>query len=257
MPCSTTVVITGPPRAQGVSVDPGVTELVLTALETPRGRPDRPAADPGNLPLLFATMQELWSARTADCVDVAAYRRIGGVAEVIRTRAEQVWATLSPAERLDTQQILLSLITVHRDGVLRRRPPVADLRRIADRCASGRALLERLVRARLICLDPRHASLIHDALLRWDRLRGWVAENRPMLLWRQRIEEDAAEWDSAGRDLGLLYRSIRLTTAINHADPTLSPAATDFLRASARLELGTAEDSPALDFENAGGRGVS
>ncbi|MBU3061272.1 ATP-binding protein [Nocardia sp. NEAU-G5] len=245
-------VITGPLRAQGVSIDPGVTELVLTALEAGRRRPDRPAADPGNLPLLFATMQELWSAHTADRVDLGTYRRIGGVAEVTCALAEQVWASLSPSERVDARQLLLTLITVHRDGVLPRRAPITELRRIADRSASGHALLERLVQARLISLESRHASLIHDALLRWDRLRGWIADNRPMLLWRQRIEEDAAEWDSAGRDLGLLYRSIRLTTAINHADPTLSPTATNFLRASARLELGTAEDPPALDFENVG-----
>jgi hypothetical protein len=182
-----------------------------------------------------------------------------------------MWATLSRAEQFDAQQLLLILITVHRDGVLPRRAPLAELRRIADHSTTGPVLVERLVRARLIRLEPRHASLIHDALLRWDRLRGWIAENRSMLFWRQRIEEDAAEWDCARRDPGLLYRSIRLTTAINHADPALSPVATEFLRTSVRLcpptptapqappphhppGLGVPDDHAAFDLQNVGGR---
>lgn len=200
-------VITGPARAQGVTVDPGVVELVVTALEQGRHTIDRPVANPGNLPLLFATMRSLWSAYTGD-----------------------------------------------RDGVLSRRAPIADLRRVADRSTAGRTILERLVRARLICLEPRHAALFHDSLLQWDRLRGWIAENRSMLLWRQRIKDDAAEWDSAGGDPGLLYRSIRLTTTINDADPMLSPVTTEFLRASARVELGTPAMPADYDYQEAVGQ---
>jgi|GEM_PF-5922394 len=197
----------------------------------------------------------LWAAaRTAPAVAPAARARAAfPKTSGYCARAEQVWGTLSPAEQFDAQQLLLTLITVHRDGVLPRRAPLAELRRIADRSATGPVLVERLVRARLIRLEPRHASLIHDALLRWDRLRGWIAENRSMLFWRQRIEEDAAEWDCASRDPGLLYRSIRLTTAINHADPALNPVATEFLRASVQLGLDAPDNHAVFDLQNVGG----
>ncbi len=232
-------VVTGPARTLGVTVDPGVVELVVSALESGRqpigATPG--AANPGSLPLLFDTMRSLWSAHTGDRVDVATYRRVGGVAQVACRMAEQAWERLTPDEQTDAQRILLTLITVHRDGVMSRRAPLAELRRITGHSAGGRRTIERLARERLICLEPRHAALVHDTLLGWDRLRGWIAEQKPTLLWRQRIEEDAAEWVAAGRDPGLLYRSIRLTTAIDHADPMLSAVTTEFLRTSARAEL--------------------
>lgn len=234
-----TSVIVGPVRSCGAAVDPGVVDLLLSALESDRLSLDRTAPSPGELAVLSATMRSLWAAHTGDRIDIAAYRKVGGPAGEIARAAERRWAELTPAEQADARQILLALITVHRDGSYsRRRIPTTDLLRIAARTGSSHDLVDRLVRWRMIVVEVRHADLVHDTLLRWDRLRGWIAENRAFLLWRQRIEEDAAEWLSTDRDPGLLYRGSRLTTAIRHADPTASAAATEFLRASARVELG-------------------
>ncbi|QIS17539.1 AAA family ATPase [Nocardia terpenica] len=235
--------IVGPPRTHGVAVDPGVVELMVTALEGERCGLARPAAEAGALPALAATTRALWAAHTGKRLDVSAYRRIGGVAGVLGRHADNVWEALSDSEQRDARQILTALVTVHRDGsIIRRRIAAADLDHLAARTVNGPRLVERLVHARLITREPRFACLSHDALLDWDLLLGWIADNRAALLWRQRIEDDAAEWESAGRDPGLLYRSVRLTTAINHSDPTLSVVATAFLRTSARTELGGAHD---------------
>ncbi|WP_067670021.1 ATP-binding protein [Nocardia miyunensis] len=234
-----TSVIVGPVRSCGAAVDPGVVDLLLTALDPDRPSLDRTVSSPGELAVLSATMRSLWAAHTGERIDVAAYRKVGGPAGEIARIAEHRWAELTPDEQVDARQLLLALIAVHRDGSYsRRRIPTADLLRIAARTGSGRDLVDRLIRTRLIVVEVRHADLLHDTLLSWDRLRGWIAENRAFLLWRQRIEDDAAEWCSAERDPSLLYRGSRLTTAIRHADPTANVAATEFLRASARAELG-------------------
>lgn len=63
-------------------------------------------------------------------------------------------------------------------------------------------------------------ELIHEALLReWGLLRQWLAEDREMLAWRQRIERPAAEWhasssgDPGSRDPDLLLRGRQLAEA--------------------------------------------
>ncbi len=237
-----TSAIVGPPRTHGVTVDAAVVELLLTALETPRYGIERQNADAGVLSVLHATMLSMWSCHTEDRMDITHYRRIGGPERTVRTIAERAWTDLTQDQRSDARQILLALVTVHRDGsVMRRRLPGTELRRIAGQTSSGQALVDRLVQARLITVDYKHAALIHDTLLGWDRLAGWISEHRTALLWRHRIEDDAAEWDTADRDPGLLYRSVRLATAVRHATPALSAVATEFLRASARAELAAPE----------------
>lgn len=230
-------VITAPVQTCGVSVDPGVVELLLAALESDHQSLHRPATGPGDLAVLSATMRSIWAARTSDRLDVTAYRKIGGPAGDIARRAEALWNELTLNEQIDAKRVLLTLVTLHRDGSFsRRRTPIADLRRAALRTGSGLGLIERLIQGRLIVVEACHADLVHDGLMRWERLRGWIKENRSFLFWRWRIEEDAAEWCTTARDPGLLYRGNRLTAAIQHANDTVSASATEFLHASARAE---------------------
>jgi tetratricopeptide (TPR) repeat protein len=39
---------------------------------------------------------------------------------------------------------------------------------------------------------------------RWPRLRGWIEEERPFLLWRQKLRADLADWEGNQRDPGAL-----------------------------------------------------
>ncbi|MGW4771539.1 nSTAND1 domain-containing NTPase [Nocardia sp. NPDC004278] len=230
--------IVGPPRTRGVTVDPAAAELLITELAGSRPGSNDPTADAGVLPLLSATMRSMWAGHSGRRLDLAAYHRVGGVAGVVGRIAEQTWEALTSTEQLDARHILLALVTVHRDGTITRgRISTAELARVAARTSTGTDLIHRLVQARLITLESQYACLVHDALLKWDRLCGWITEHRSQLIWRQRIEDDAAEWEAAHQDPGLLYRSSRLTMAIRYADPTMSTLATAFLRASARAEL--------------------
>ncbi|WP_433730123.1 NACHT domain-containing protein [Nocardia sp. CA-129566] len=243
--------IVGPPHTRGVTVDPAAAELLITELAGNRPSSDDPAAGAGVLPLLSATMRSMWAGLSGRRLELAAYHRVGGVAGVVGRIAEETWEALTSAEQLDARHILLALVTVHRDGTVTRfRTSTAELARVAARTSTGPDLVHRLVQARLITLESEYACLVHDAVLKWDRLCGWIAEHRSQLIWRQRIEDDAAEWEAAHRDPGLLYRSIRLTTAIRHADPTTSTLATTFLRASARAELAASPSQllPELEY---------
>ncbi|WP_327096035.1 ATP-binding protein [Nocardia vinacea] len=243
--------IVGPPRTRGVTVDPAAAELLITELEGSRPASDDPTAGVGVLPLLSATMRSMWAGHSGRRLDLAAYHRVGGVAGVVGRIAEQTWEALTSTEQLDARHILLALVTVHRDGTITRcRTSNAELAHIAARTSTGPDIVHRLVQARLINLESDYACLVHDALLKWDRLYGWITERRSQLIWRQRIEDDAAEWDAADRDPGLLYRSVRLKTAIRYADPTTNTLATTFLRASARAELAAspAELQPELKY---------
>ncbi|MFI6365582.1 hypothetical protein ACIBG0_22800 [Nocardia sp. NPDC050630] len=242
--------IVGPPHTRGGAVDPAAAELLITELEGNRPGSNDPTAGAGVLPLLSATMRSMRAGHSGRRLDLAAYHRVGGVAGVVGQIAEQTWETLTSAQQLDARPILLALVAVHRDGTITRcRTSTAELARVAARTSTGPDLVHRLVDARLITLESRYACLVHDALLKWDRLCNWVTEQRSQLIWRQRIEDDAAEWEAAHRDPGLLYRSIRLTTAIQNTDPTTSTLATAFLRASATAELAAPPAQLQPEFE--------
>ncbi|MGK8502884.1 nSTAND1 domain-containing NTPase [Nocardia asiatica] len=232
-------VITEPARTCGVTVQPGVTELLQSTLidQLSPHHSQLGCAEPGAVPLLSMTLRALWSTREKNALTVAGLARIGGVAGIVERMAETAWDMLSDQEKADSRQLLLHLVTVHTDGsVVRRFLPSSELDRVAARTPSGSQLATRLTRSRIITIDDRSAHLAHNLLLTWGRLSTWIREERTALIWRRRTEFDAAEWELSGRDPALLYRGARLVSALRHADPTLATSATEFLDASIRFE---------------------
>ncbi|MGV9722627.1 nSTAND1 domain-containing NTPase [Nocardia beijingensis] len=235
--------ITDPARAHGVTVQPGVAELLQsTLIDRLPPQHARPVfAEPGAVPLLSMTLRALWSTREKNTLTVAGLARIGGVAGVVERMAETAWDMLSDQEKTDSRQLLLHLVTVHTDGsVVRRFLPHMELDRIAARTPSGSRLVTLLTRARILTVDDRFTHLSHNLLLTWRRLSTWISDEKAALIWRGRTEFDAAEWESSGRDPALLYRGGRLVTALRHADSTLAVAATEFLDESIRFERDSA-----------------
>jgi len=54
----------------------------------------------------------------------------------------------------------------------------------------------------------------HEALIRgWERLRGWLNQDREFLLWRQRLDQAQVQWEQVDRDPGSLRRGTVLTEA--------------------------------------------
>jgi WD40 repeat protein len=81
-------------------------------------------------------------------------------------------------------------------------------------------LLDVLANARLIVKtlieDKAEIEVAHEALIRyWERLRGWLNEDRDKLRLRESVGEGAKEWEKAGRDEHLLnHRGGRLDDAL-------------------------------------------
>ncbi|MBV2357786.1 WD40 repeat domain-containing protein, partial [Streptomyces sp. J2-1] len=234
--------ITGPARAVGLELEPGLAESITreVSADGPRG-----AHDAGVLPLLSHALLATWQRRKAGRLTLAGYRAAGGIQGAVAATAERAWTGLDPAARTAARLLLLRLVRLGEDTRATRRR--GTRRQLADESADpGRTeeSLEALVRARLVTLDAETVEITHEALLHaWPRLRHWIDEDRSGHLLRQRLEEDGRAWEESGRDSALLYRGSRLEQARAWAesagDRYPTRGAVRFLAASVRLRRRT------------------
>ncbi|MFI5703308.1 helix-turn-helix domain-containing protein [Streptomyces xanthochromogenes] len=224
--------ITGPAERAGLTLEPGLVELLLRDLGTDS------AASVGSLPLLAHALLVTWQQRTSRTLTVAGYETTGGIRGAVARTAESVYARLDPAEQLMTRQLLVRLVHVADDSAQTRKPVERELllRQLSDPAAGGRAL-DAFVRARLVTAGSETVEITHEALLHaWPRLRGWIDADRAGLVLRQEVFDAATQWVRAGRDPSLLYRGARLAAVRDrsrHASDRsqLGPEARDFLAA--------------------------
>ncbi|MER5264647.1 serine protease [Actinosynnema sp. NPDC002837] len=185
-------VVEGPLAAPGLPVlQQGLADALLDDL----------AGERNPLPLLEFTLTLLWERQERGVLTHRAYRDLGGVAGAVSTYAEQVWRRFDPDE---VRRVLTQLVSPLPDGgYLRRAVPPDELGPIA---------LE-LARTRLVTLGPDAVELVHEALVRhWDRLRGWVEEDREFRLWQDEVDRQATRWHDH-RERALLLRGNALRQA--------------------------------------------
>ncbi|AZK93108.1 MULTISPECIES: nSTAND1 domain-containing NTPase [Streptomyces] len=195
--------VVGPARAAGLIVERELTARIV----------EETTAEPGGLPLMSHALLEVWRRRRGRTLTLAAYEAIGGIHGAVADTAEHTYSRLAPAQAQHARRILLRLITPGQGAQDTRRPaPRAELEAGAPDDAP--AVLEHLIRARLIALDDDTADLAHEALITaWPRLRTWIDEERARLLVHRRLTADATTWTELDRDPGVLYRGSRLATA--------------------------------------------
>ncbi|MGW7523475.1 nSTAND1 domain-containing NTPase [Streptomyces sp. NPDC054783] len=230
--------VTGPAKAVGLELEPGLAELIVreVSADGPRG-----AHDAGVLPLLSHALLATWQRRKAGRLTLAGYRAAGGIQGAVAATAERAWSGLDPAARTAARLLLLRLVRLGEDTQATRRR--GTRRQLAEESADpGKTeeSLEALVRARLVTLDADTVEITHEALLHaWPRLRHWIDDDRNDHLLRQRLEEDGRAWEDSGRDSSLLYRGSRLEQARSWArsagDTYLTRSAVEFLAAAVRL----------------------
>ncbi|MER5431030.1 AAA family ATPase [Streptomyces sp. NPDC002588] len=234
--------VTGPAKAVGLELEPGLAELIVreVSADGPRG-----AHDPGVLPLLSHALLATWQRRKAGRLTLAGYRAAGGIQGAVAATAERAWSGLDPAARTAARLLLLRLVRLGEDTqATRRRGTRRQLAAESTDPGKTEESLEALVRARLVTLDAESVEITHEALLTaWPRLREWIDEDRSDHLLRQRLEEDGRAWEGSNRDSSLLYRGSRLEQAHSWAksagDTFLTRGAMDFLAASVRLRRRT------------------
>ncbi|SMQ17461.1 WD40 repeat [Streptomyces sp. Ag82_O1-12] len=230
--------VTGPAKAVGLELEPGLAELIVREVSTdgPRG-----AHDAGVLPLLSHALLATWQRRKAGRLTLAGYRAAGGIQGAVAATAERAWTGLDPAARSAARLLLLRLVRLGEDTqATRRRGTRRQLAEESTDPGKTEESLEALVRARLVTLDAETVEITHEALLHaWPRLRDWIDEDRQGNLLRQRLEEDGRAWEESNRDASLLYRGSRLEQAHGWArsagDTFLTRSAVEFLAASVRL----------------------
>lgn len=181
--------------------------------------------EPGYLPLLQVTLQELWKGGSL------VLARYGHLSDAVRDRAEIVYGyedydspvperARSEADKDEILRIFTDLVEVslgddpRRD--VRQRRLKNDL--VGDSIQSSQ-LVDSLVKARLLSIDSEIyesgrvdvVDIIHETLIaNWKRLSQTVGSKRQNLQCRVRFEQAFAEWQANERKDDYLLGGIRL-----------------------------------------------
>jgi TIR domain/WD domain, G-beta repeat len=203
------VVIEGPPRALGASVDKNLTERLVRdiGLDPASGPGDE--YDIGKLPLLEYALEQAWAKRTGLQIGLPQY---AGLEHALEERANTLYGHLSAEEQTAAKRLFVSLVTPG-EG---REDTRARIDMPAD--AATRSVVQIFAgeEARLIVTDGAaergSVEVTHEALIRhWKELRVWIDENRENLRTRARLKEDRTEWLNRNKDPELLgIPSLRL-----------------------------------------------
>ncbi|TDC50421.1 hypothetical protein E1281_22010 [Actinomadura sp. KC345] len=217
--------IVKPAANAGLMVEPALVARVIQDAGT----------EPGALPLISHALLETWKRRKGKNLTLAGYDAAGGVHGAIADTAESVYRSLPAPERQAVRRLLLRMVNVTETG------PGHGTRRPAHRSEGDAALIERLVRARLVAIDGDTVEIAHEALIRtWPRLRDWISADQEGLRLHRRLGIAAAEWEAMERDEGDLYQGARLEAAAEWAGAHpdyLTVRERAFLDASTAAEL--------------------
>ena len=231
--------IVEPARSVGLELEPGLTERLLRDMGT--GVRDDFASDQGmSLPLLAHALRTIWFQRREMTLTLNSYMATGGVASMVATSAEGVFARLDAPQRAAARTVFLRLISIGSgsDVASRRWPRAALLSSSAD-AAETAYVINQFAQVGLLSVSADSVQITHDALLyAWPRLRHWIEGDREAHRIRQHIEEAARAWLDHGREPDLLVRGSILADAeflmATHDDPFPDNITSEFLILSKR-----------------------
>jgi WD40 repeat protein/transcriptional regulator with XRE-family HTH domain len=233
--------IVGPAAEAGVRIP---ADLCTAILDDLRERSLPGGFDCGALPLLSQVMFVMWQAKDAAGLTVAGYHRTGGVADIVRTSAEQAYDTLTPDQQEFARRAFIHL-TATTGSRLTRRPSTRNTLRSATGSDQTATIIEAFATQRLLTVaDNDTVTIAHEELLRsWNRLRDWIQPDLTDQALHQALTEDVHDWQKRQRDPSYLYQGGRLLAVDDAlprwaADPAqhfpLNRAAEEFLSASRR-----------------------
>jgi energy-coupling factor transporter ATP-binding protein EcfA2 len=199
-----------PARRVGLRFEPGLVDIILAAA----------ADEPGNLPLLEFVLRELWEQRQGGLIHKAAYEAMGGLQGAIARKADALYGELiarDPQAANRIRSIFMRLVRPGQDEQDTRRRAAAS-----EFSPSSAALIRQLSDARLLVTSKAPSGgaetieIAHEALIQnWQKLRDWVAADRQFVIWQQRLNATALEWQMRKRSTDLLLRGQILTEALN------------------------------------------
>nr|MBD2222450.1 CHAT domain-containing protein [Calothrix sp. FACHB-1219] len=186
--------------------------------------------EPGAMPLLQHALLELWKRRHGRWLRTIEYEAIGGVKIAIAQTADAVYDQCEAQQKEQIKNIFIRLTRLDDSA------PSGEKRRDTRRrvwleelipTVNDEALIQQLVKklagegARLVVTSVDSATqreeveVAHEALIRyWPRLLNWLDENRSLLLLREKIRQEALEWENNQKEESyLVHRGERLKNA--------------------------------------------
>lgn len=196
--------ITSPARRVELSFADGLVTRIL----------DDVGDEPGHLPLLEFVLKRLWDVRQGPELSHQAYEAMGGLQGAVATKAEEVFKKLTPLEQAALKRVFLHVVRAGESGEdTRRRAAFSEIG------SSAMDVVKKLADERLLVTNRAVAGeetveVSHEALIRqWERLRGWLNEDREFLLWRERLRGRVNDWQHNTQDEGTLLRGALLVEA--------------------------------------------
>jgi DNA-binding SARP family transcriptional activator/WD40 repeat protein/energy-coupling factor transporter ATP-binding protein EcfA2 len=217
-----------PARQAGLLLEQGLVDLLVRDVE----------GEPGSLPLLAHALRQTWERREGMTLTVDGYRASGRIRGAVAQSAEQVYEAATEDQRHLLRELLLRMVQPGRDGD----PVLTSLHRdVVSHDDEHAALIEQLVRARLVTAEADHLEIAHEALARaWPRLQSWLADDVEGERIRHHLAATATAWHAMGRPDSELYRGARLAAAREWRDTgthRLGEVEHDFLDASEAAHL--------------------
>ncbi len=216
--------IEGPARVVGLILEPGLVDVLVREV----------AQAPGGLPLLSHALAETWGQREGAVMTVEGYRATGGITSAVARSADRLFECLSAEDRDVLRSVMLRLVVPTNAG-----EPIAARvpARVFAGSPRGPAVLDMLVRSRLVTTTGDSATLAHESVIRaWPRLRTWLDEDVAGQRMLSHLQVAADTWDTLGRPKDELYRGARLAAALEwraRRDASLTEVEEQFLDAGA------------------------
>jgi tetratricopeptide (TPR) repeat protein/cellulose biosynthesis protein BcsQ len=119
--------------------------------------------------------------------------------------AEHVLARLNPDEQRTMQRVLLRLVRVPEPGEQRKLNTSLQVK-LTDFDPSAQQIVRSLHESRLLVVEQddqgkEHVRFADDSLVNtWPRLLGWIKEDSELLLQRQRLRANIAQWEKSNKD---------------------------------------------------------
>lgn len=228
--------ITAPAQAVGLRWEPGLPHRISRDISD----------EPGALPLLQYALTELVERRTGDLLTSHDYDRIGGVAGALSTRAETLFDSLTEDEQEAARQVFLRLVQVDENtDDTRRRVRRMELESLGLDRGRLDSVLESFTSERLLLADRDPLTrgptieVAHEALLReWPRLRGWIEDEREVLILSRRFRAALSDWEQSDEDDDYLITGSRLAPFLDWGEiASLSADERRFFNESRRRDM--------------------
>ena len=191
--------------------------------------------EPGALPLLGFTLDQLWQRQSGGLLTLRAYEDLGAVTGALRSYAQRTWTEyVSTEDEAAADGLLTQLVRVPIGAA-------AATRRIVPRTELGEdawRIAQKLAVTRLLVIngsgDGETVELAHEALITaWDRLAARVTADRTFLGWRESVRHDMDRWRQGGGSTELLPGPLALAGAkqwLRERGTEVSAAERDYLQ---------------------------